>query len=64
MRILLSLCLMAVVLWCFALNSVIFEYFSTPMYAEFTSVIVGVMGMFVIITVMIISILINVMRRI
>jgi hypothetical protein len=64
MRILLSLCLMAVVLWCFALNSVIFEYFSNPMYAEFTSVIVGVMSMFVIITVMIISILINVMRRI
>jgi|TARA_R110000824_G_scaffold216966_2_gene403501 hypothetical protein len=63
MRFVLILCVPAVALWGYGLNYSLFSYFSTPFFADYQHVVVGIMIFFTVITFMILSILVNVIGR-
>jgi len=63
MRISLMLCIPAVIIWGYALIYSIFAFFSVPLFSEYHHIITAVMIFFAIITFMITSILVNLVRR-
>ena len=64
MRFVLMLCIPAVALWGYALNLSVFTYFSVPLFSEYHHVVTGVVIFFTVITLMIISILISLIRKV